>query len=293
MANIIDGKQVSAQIKEQVRQETEALTQKTGKKPGLAVVIVGNDPASRVYVNNKKKACEAVGFQSFEYALPEDTTQAELLELVETLNADKNINGILVQLPVPKQINDKAIINAISAEKDVDAFHPENVGRIMIGEYAFLPCTPAGVMELIDSTGVEISGKNCVVIGRSNIVGKPMAMLLLHRSGTVTICHSRTQNLASITREADILVAAVGKANFVTGDMIKEGAIVIDVGMNRLENGKLCGDVNFEEAEKKAAYITPVPGGVGPMTIAMLMKNTLTAFKAQNQLNEKEFFYEI
>ncbi|MBR0485455.1 MAG: bifunctional methylenetetrahydrofolate dehydrogenase/methenyltetrahydrofolate cyclohydrolase FolD [Oscillospiraceae bacterium] len=286
MAKIIDGKQVSANVKEQVRQETETLFQKYGKKPGLAVVIVGNDPASRVYVNNKKKACETVGFQSFEYALPEDTTQEELLELVETLNADKNVNGILVQLPVPKQIDDKAIINAISAEKDVDAFHPENVGRIMIGEYAFLPCTPAGVMELIDSTGVEISGKKCVVIGRSNIVGKPMAMLLLHRSGTVTICHSRTQNLAEITREADILVAAVGKANFVTGDMIKEGAVVIDVGMNRLENGKLCGDVNFAEAEQKASYITPVPGGVGPMTIAMLMKNTLTAFKAQNQISD-------
>ena len=286
MAKMIDGKQVSANVKEQVRQETETLFQKYGKKPGLAVVIVGNDPASRVYVNNKKKACETVGFQSFEYALPEDTTQEELLELVETLNADKNVNGILVQLPVPKQIDDKAIINAISAEKDVDAFHPENVGRIMIGEYAFLPCTPAGVMELIDSTGVEISGKKCVVIGRSNIVGKPMAMLLLHRSGTVTICHSRTQNLAEITREADILVAAVGKANFVTGDMIKEGAVVIDVGMNRLENGKLCGDVNFAEAEQKASYITPVPGGVGPMTIAMLMKNTLTAFKAQNQISD-------
>ena len=286
MAKLIDGKQVSANVKEQVRQETEALFQKYSKKPGLAVVIVGNDPASRVYVNNKKKACETVGFQSFEYALPEDTTQEELLALVETLNADKNVNGILVQLPVPKQIDDKAIINAISAEKDVDAFHPENVGRIMIGEYAFLPCTPAGVMELIDSTGVEISGKKCVVIGRSNIVGKPMAMLLLHRSGTVTICHSRTQNLAEITREADILVAAVGKANFVTGDMIKEGAVVIDVGMNRLENGKLCGDVNFAEAEQKASYITPVPGGVGPMTIAMLMKNTLTAFKAQNQISD-------
>ena len=284
MAKLIDGKQVSANVKEQVRQETEALFQKYSKKPGLAVVIVGNDPASRVYVNNKKKACETVGFQSFEYALPEDTTQEELLALVETLNADKNVNGILVQLPVPKQIDDKAIINAISAEKDVDAFHPENVGRIMIGEYAFLPCTPAGVMELIDSTGTEISGKRCVVIGRSNIVGKPMAMLLLHRSGTVTICHSRTQNLAEITREADILVAAVGKANFVTGDMVKEGAVVIDVGMNRLENGKLCGDVNFAEVEQKASYITPVPGGVGPMTIAMLMKNTLTAFKKQNQI---------
>ncbi|MDE5883973.1 MAG: bifunctional methylenetetrahydrofolate dehydrogenase/methenyltetrahydrofolate cyclohydrolase FolD [Oscillospiraceae bacterium] len=284
MANLIDGKQVSAAVKEQVRLETEKLVQESGKRPGLAVVIVGNNPASRVYVNNKKKACETVGFQSFEYTLPEDTTQEELLELVQTLNSDSNVNGILVQLPVPPQIDDKAIINAISAEKDVDAFHPENVGRIMIGDYAFLPCTPAGVMELIDSTGVEISGKKCVVIGRSNIVGKPMAMLLLHRSGTVTICHSRTQDLASVTREADILVAAVGKANFVTADMVKDGAVVIDVGMNRLENGKLCGDVDFAQVEPKASWITPVPGGVGPMTIAMLMKNTLTAFKQQNQL---------
>ena len=282
MANLIDGKAVSARVKEEVRIETEALSAKYGKRPGLAVVIVGNDPASRVYVNNKKKACEAVGFTSFEYALPEETTQEELLELVHTLNEDPNVNGILVQLPVPRQIDDKAIINAISPEKDVDAFHPSNVGRIMIGEYAFLPCTPAGVMELIDSTGTEISGKKCVVIGRSNIVGKPMAMLLLHRSGTVTICHSRTQDLASITREADILVAAVGRANFVTADMVKEGAVVIDVGMNRLENGKLCGDVDFEAVSPKASWITPVPGVVGPMTIAMLMRNTLTAFKTQN-----------
>ena len=284
MANLIDGKQVSATVKEQVKQETENLFEKYGKRPALAVVIVGNNPASRVYVNNKKKACEMVGFQSFEYALPEDTTQEELLELVQTLNADENINGILVQLPVPKKIDENAIINAISSEKDVDAFHPENVGKIMIGDYAFLPCTPAGVMELIHATGIEISGKKCVVIGRSNIVGKPMAMLLLHESGTVTICHSRTQDLPSVTREADILVVAIGKANFVTADMVKEGAVVIDVGMNRLENGKLCGDVNFAEVEPKASWITPVPGGVGPMTIAMLMKNTLTAFKKQNNL---------
>ncbi len=284
MAQLIDGKQISAQVKEQVRLETEALIANHGVQPGLAVVIVGNDPASRVYVNNKKKACETVGFQSFEYALPEETTQEELLELVETLNNDPKVNGILVQLPVPKHIDDNAIINAISPEKDVDAFHPENVGHIMIGDYNFLPCTPAGVMELIDSTGVEISGKKCVVIGRSNIVGKPMAMLLLHRSGTVTICHSRTQDLPSVTREADILVAAVGRANFVTADMVKEGAVVIDVGINRLENGKLCGDVDFAAVEPKASFITPVPGGAGPMTIAMLMKNTLTAAKAQNGL---------
>ena len=281
MAELISGKVVSAKVKDEVRKETEILAEK-GIKAGLAVVIVGNNPASRVYVNSKKKACEEVGFASYEYALPEETTQQELLDLVDVLNNDKKVNGILVQLPLPNQIDENAIINAISAEKDVDAFHPFNVGKIMIGDFAFLPCTPAGVMELIDSTGVEIAGKSCVVIGRSNIVGKPMAMLLLHRSGTVTICHSKTKNLAEICRNADILVAAVGKANFVTADMVKEGAVVIDVGMNRLENGKLCGDVDFEAVEKKASFITPVPGGVGPMTIAMLMKNTLTAAKAQN-----------
>lgn len=284
MAKIIDGKEVSAQVKEQVKEEAAQLKAATGLQVGLAVVIVGNNPASRVYVNNKKKACEAVGFQSFEYALEEDTTQEELLELVEVLNENPQVNGILVQLPLPKQIDEKAIINAISPDKDVDAFHPSNVGRIMIGSYAFLPCTPAGVMELIASTGVSVSGKNCVVIGRSNIVGKPMAMLLLHQNGTVTICHSRTQNLKEICAQADILVAAVGKANFVTADMVKEGAVVIDVGMNRLENGKLCGDVDFAAVEPKASYITPVPGGVGPMTIAMLMRNTLTAAKQQNGL---------
>ena len=281
MAKLIDGKQVSANVKEQVRQKTEALFQKYGKKPGLAVVIVGNDPASRVYVNNKKKACETVGFQSFEYALPEDTTQEELLELVETLNADKNVNGILVQLPLPKQICEQTILHAISPKKDVDAFHPENVGRIMIGDYSFLPCTPAGVIEMLDAMNIEISGKHCVVIGRSNIVGKPMAMLLLHRSGTVTICHSRTRDLAEQTRQADILVAAVGKAGFVTADMVKEGAVVIDVGMNRNAEGKLCGDVCYDEVAAKASAITPVPGGVGPMTRAILMRNTLTAAKEQ------------
>ncbi len=284
MAKIIDGKEVSAQVKEQVKEEAAQLKAATGLQVGLAVVIVGNNPASRVYVNNKKKACEAVGFQSFEYALEEDTTQEELLELVEVLNENPQVNGILVQLPLPKQIDEKAIINAISPDKDVDAFHPSNVGRIMIGSYAFLPCTPAGVMELIASTGVSVSGKNCVVIGRSNIVGKPMAMLLLHQNGTVTICHSRTQNLKEISARADILVAAVGKANFVTADMVKEGAVVIDVGMNRLDNGKLCGDVDFAAVEPKAGYISPVPGGVGPMTIAMLMRNTLTAAKQQNGL---------
>ena len=281
MAQLINGKEVSASVKAQVAKETAQLAEEKGLKVGLAVVIVGNNPASRVYVNSKKKACEEVGFQSYEYALDENTTQEQLLDLVDVLNRDSKINGILVQLPLPKHIDETAIINAISAEKDVDAFHPENVGKIMIGDYSFLPCTPAGVMDLIASTGVEISGKNCVVIGRSNIVGKPMAMLLLHKSGTVTICHSKTQNLAEICRQADILVVAIGRANFVTGDMIKEGAVVIDVGMNRLENGKLCGDVEFESAEKKAGFITPVPGGVGPMTIATLMRNTLTAAKQQ------------
>ncbi len=281
MANIIDGKAVSAAVKHEVAEETARLKDEKGLKIGLAVVIVGNNPASRVYVNNKKKACEAVGFQSFEYALDENTTQEQLLDLISVLNRDVRVNGILVQLPLPAHIDEKKVIEAISPDKDVDAFNAVNVGKIMIGEYAFLPCTPAGVMRLIESTGTEISGKQCVVIGRSNIVGKPMAMLLLHKSGTVTICHSKTQNLKEICLGADILVVTVGRANFVTGDMIKDGAVVIDVGMNRLENGKLCGDVEFESAEKKASYITPVPGGVGPMTIAMLMKNTLTAAKKQ------------
>ena len=283
MAKIISGKEVSAKVKNEVKEKTLELKNK-GIEVGLAVVIVGDDPASRVYVNNKKKACEEVGFTSYEYALPAETTEEELLALVDKLNKDDKVNGILVQLPVPKHINETAVINAISPDKDVDAFHPVNVGKIMIGDYAFLPCTPAGVMELIDSTGVDIAGKSYVVIGRSNIVGKPMSMLLLHRSGTVTICHSKTKNLKEICANADILVAAVGRPNFVTGDMVKEGAVVIDVGINRLENGKLCGDVNYEEAEKKAAFITPVPGGVGPMTIAMLMKNTLTSAMIKNNL---------
>ncbi|MCI7349502.1 MAG: bifunctional methylenetetrahydrofolate dehydrogenase/methenyltetrahydrofolate cyclohydrolase FolD [Ruminococcus sp.] len=281
MAAVIDGKAISAKVKSEVRQETEALKAK-GISIGLAVVIVGDNPASRVYVNNKKKACAEVGFESFEYALPQETTQEELLALVDKLNKNDTVNGILVQLPLPKQIDEKAVINAILPEKDVDAFHPVNVGKIMIGDFAFLPCTPAGVMELIASTGVEISGKECVVIGRSNIVGKPMAMLLLHKNGTVTICHSKTKNLAEVCSRADILVAAVGRANFVTPDMVKEGAVVIDVGMNRLENGKLCGDVDYAACFEKAGYITPVPGGVGPMTIAMLMKNTLTSAKIKN-----------
>ena len=279
MAIIIDGKAVSKKVKDEVRAEIE----RDKLSIGLAVVIVGNDPASRVYVNNKKKACEECGIKSFEYALPEETTEKELRDLVRTLNNDPNVNGILVQLPLPKHISEKKIIKTISPKKDVDAFHAENVGRIVIGNFAFLPCTPAGVMELIHSTGTDVAGKECVVIGRSNIVGKPMAMLMLHENATVTICHSHTKNLAEVCRRADILVSAVGKADFVTADMVKEGAIVIDVGMNRNAENKLCGDVKFDEVEPKASYITPVPGGVGPMTIAMLMKNTLMAKRLQNK----------
>lgn len=278
MSQIIDGKAVSAKVKEEIRIETEKLKAQ-GIEIGLAVVIVGNDPASQVYVRNKEKACETVGFNSFKYALPEETTEEELLALVDKLNNDDKVDGILVQLPLPKHLDDKIIINNIRPDKDVDAFHPVNVGKIMIGDYSFLPCTPAGVMELIKSTGTEIAGKECVVIGRSNIVGKPQAMLLLHQSGTVTICHSKTKDLAKVTSRADILVAAVGRAKMITADYVKDGAVVIDVGMNRDENGKLCGDVDFDNVKDKASYITPVPGGVGPMTIAMLMKNTLTAGK--------------
>lgn len=278
MAKIIDGKAISANVKEQVRQETEKL-KANGINISLAVVIVGDNPASRVYVNNKKKACESVGFESFEYALPEETTQDELIALVKKLNEDKKVDGILVQLPLPSHIDENAVINTIAPDKDVDAFHPENVGHIMIGDYKFLPCTPAGIMEMLAESGISADGKNCVVIGRSNIVGKPMSMLLLHKNGTVTTCHSHTKNLAKICSQADILVAAVGKTKFVTPDMVKEGAVVIDVGMNRDENGKLCGDVDYAACFDKAGYITPVPGGVGPMTIAMLMKNTLTAGK--------------
>ena len=272
---------MSAEVKAQVAKETEELKQQ-GITPGLAVVIVGDDPASRVYVNNKKKACEVVGFKSEEYALPAETTQEELLELVNTLNNKKDINGILVQLPLPKHLDEKEVIEAINPIKDVDAFHATNVGKIMIGDYDFLPCTPAGVMEMLASYDIDVNGKNCVVIGRSNIVGKPMAMLLLHKNGTVTICHSRTQNLKEVCAGADILVAAVGIPKFVTSDMVKEGAVVIDVGMDRDENGKLCGDVDFENVKDKTSYITPVPGGVGPMTIAMLMKNTIKACRLQN-----------
>lgn len=283
MAKLIDGKVISAAVKAEVAKETEEL-KKQGVTPGLAVIIVGEDPASKVYVANKEKACEQMGFASFKYALPEETTEEELLALVKKLNEDPAVNGILCQLPLPKHLNEELIINTIIPEKDVDAFHPQNVGKIMIGNYDFLPCTPAGVMEMLSYENIDVNGKECVVIGRSNIVGKPMSMLLLHKNGTVTVCHSRTKDLKEVCRRADILVAAVGRANFVTADMVKEGAVVIDVGINRLENGKLCGDVNFAEVEPKVSYITPVPGGVGPMTIATLMKNTLTAAKKQHGL---------
>lgn len=283
MATILDGKAVSAAVKARVADEVAALGAR-GVNVGLAVILVGDDPASRVYVNNKKKACAACGIQSFEYVLPADTTEEHLLALIDELNARADVNGILCQLPVPAQIDDKAVIAAISPEKDVDAFHAANVGHIMIGDHVFLPCTPAGVMELLHSAHIAVEGKRCVVIGRSNIVGKPMAMLLLHENGTVTVAHSRTRELAALCREADILVAAVGRPKFVTADMVKPGAVVIDVGMDRDENGKLCGDVDFAAVEPIAGYITPVPGGVGPMTIAMLMQNTLTAAKRQNGL---------
>lgn len=275
MAILMDGKATGAKVRARLAEKTVEFKEKYGYAPGLAVIIVGDDPASKVYVRNKKKACEEVGYNSFEYALPAETTEEELLELIAKLNADKSVHGILVQSPVPKHIDEKKIQLNILPEKDVDAFHPINVGKIMIGDYDFVPCTPAGITELLDEYGIETNGKSCVVIGRSNIVGKPMAMLMLHKNCTVTICHSRTPDVGAVTREADIVIAAVGKADFLKGDMIKEGAVVIDVGMNRNAEGKLCGDANFEECEKKASYITPVPGGVGPMTITMLMKNTL------------------
>ena len=276
MYQIIDGKKVSQKVKDELKIKVEKLKE-SGIFPGLAVIIVGNDSASRVYVNNKKKACEYIGIRSEEYALPEETTEEELLALVKELNEKKDIHGILCQLPLPKHINEETILNSIDPKKDVDAFHPVNVGKIMIGNFDFLPCTPAGVMELIEETGIDLTGKQCVVVGRSNIVGKPQAMLLLHKNATVTICHSKTKDLKEVCKTADILVVAVGRAKMVDESYIKEDAVVIDVGMDRDENGKLCGDVDFESACKKASYITPVPGGVGPMTIATLMKNAVTA----------------
>ena len=283
MAQIIDGKLTSREVREEISNEVISFKEKYGRVPGLAVVIVGQDPASQVYVRNKKKGCEEVGFYSAGYELPEQTTQDELVALIDKLNNDDKIDGILVQLPLPKHLNETEILLKIKPEKDVDAFHPYNVGKIMIGNHDLLPCTPAGIMVLLEKYGIDICGKKCVVIGRSNIVGKPMAMLLLHANGTVTVCHSKTQNLKEICREADIIVASVGKPEFVKGDMVKEGAVVIDVGINRTPEGKLVGDVCFAEVEPRASYITPVPGGVGPMTITMLLKNTLTAAKINCQ----------
>lgn len=283
MAQIIDGKAVAAQVRAGVAQEIAQLKEK-GVTPGLAVIVVGDDPASRIYVNNKKKACAEVGIYSEEHALAADTSLDELIALVRALNSRGDISGILCQLPLPNGLDDRAVIENIAPLKDVDAFHPANVGRIMLGDYHFLPCTPAGIMELLHHYGISAEGKECVVVGRSNIVGKPMSMLLLHENGTVTTCHSRTRDLKAVTSRADILVAAVGKPKFITGDMVKDGAVVIDVGMDRDENGKLCGDVDFASVEPKASYITPVPGGVGPMTIAMLLKNTVTAAKIQNMI---------
>ncbi len=278
MAQIINGKEISEATRADIALEVAQL-KRQGITPGLAVILVGDDPASRVYVNNKKKACAQLGMLSEEYALAADTSMEDLLKLIDSLNSRDDIHGILCQLPLPKHLDEKAVINAISPEKDVDAFHPVNVGGIMIGDYKFLPCTPAGVMEMLRRSNIDVAGKHCVVIGRSNIVGKPMAMLLLHANATVTVCHSRTQNLKEICRTADVLVASVGKAGFVTADMVKEGAVVIDVGINRTADGKLCGDVDFAEVEPVASGITPVPGGVGPMTITMLMQNTLAAAK--------------
>ena len=281
MAILIDGKETARAVRGEIRDAVAAFTKESGVIPGLAVVIVGDDPASRVYVRNKHRACEEVGIRSDVHALPADTSEAELLTLVAGLNADPTVNGILVQLPLPKHLDEEKVILAIDPAKDVDAFHPVNVGKIMIGNFTFAPCTPAGVMELLRHYNIPVAGKHCVIIGRSNIVGKPQAMLILKENATVTVCHSRTVGLADITRTADILVAAVGRPGFVTADMVRDGAVVIDVGINRTAEGKLCGDVEFAAVSEKASYITPVPGGVGPMTITMLLKNTLAAAKDQ------------
>lgn len=283
MSVLLDGKETSKAVRSEIREAVTAFSNTYGKVPGLAVVIVGEDPASQVYVRNKHRACAEVGMRSDVYALPTETTEAELLALLARLNSDPNTNGILVQLPLPKHLDADKVILAIDPRKDVDAFHPINVGKIMIGNFAFAPCTPAGVMELLRHYRISAAGKHCVIIGRSNIVGKPQAMLMLKENATVTVCHSRTVGLADITRMADILIAAVGRPHFVTAKMVREGAVVVDVGINRLADGKLCGDVDFDTVSQKASYITPVPGGVGPMTITMLLKNTLVA--ASEQLN--------
>jgi len=277
MARIIDGKKIAAETRMDIANRVAMFREKYGFAPGLAVIIVGDNPASQVYVRNKKKACEDVGFYSQVYEMAADTTMEALLQQIDVLKNDEKIHGILVQLPLPAHLDEKAVIAAIPPHKDVDAFHVVNTGKIMLGEYSFLPCTPAGVMKMLEYENIDVAGKECVIVGRSNIVGKPMAMLLLHANGTVTVCHSRTKNLADVTRRADILVVAIGKADFITGDMVKAGAIVIDVGMNRKADGKLTGDVDFASVEPKASAITPVPGGVGPMTITMLLENTYTA----------------
>ncbi len=281
-AAIINGREVAKKTKDRLKTEVDGL-KASGINPCLVVIIVGNDPASRIYVNNKKKACGEIGIESIEYALDESTTEAELLELIGRLNRDGKVNGILVQLPLPSHINEEKIILAVDPDKDVDAFHPVNVGKIMTGNPQFLPCTPAGVMRLIEETGIDISGKECVVVGRSNIVGKPQAMLLLAKNGTVTVCHSKTRNLDEVCRRADILVVAVGKAGLIKGNAVKPGAVVIDVGTNRQEDKKLVGDVEFSSVSQIASYITPVPGGVGPMTIAVLMENTVKAARLQHK----------
>ncbi len=278
---LLNGKDLAKRMKEAMRQEVQAFASED-RAPGLAVVIVGNDPASRSYVNNKRRDCEEVGIRSFEYALPEETKEEQLLELIDALNADQAVDGILVQLPIPKHLDEGKVIRRISPLKDVDTFHPYNVGELMIGNLIFAPCTPAGVMELIKDAGIEIAGKNCVIVGRSNIVGKPMSMLMLHANATVTICHSKTKNLKEVCKTADILIAAIGKAHFITKDYVKEGAIVIDVGINRTADGGMTGDVAFSEVCEVASAITPVPGGVGPMTRAMLLKNTIKAYKMRD-----------
>ena len=279
MAIVISGKEVSQKLREDLKVEVSEFIKSTGVTPGLAVIIVGEDPASKVYVRNKHRGCVEAGMRSFEITMPEQTSEEELLAKIAELNANDEVHGILVQLPLPKHINEDKIIHAISPEKDVDAFHPMNVGKIMTGKYDFLPCTPAGIMALLDYYKIDICGKTCVVIGRSNIVGKPMSLLLLEKNGTVTICHSRTKDLALVARSADILVVAIGKAKFVTADMVKPGAVVIDVGINRLDDGSLCGDVDYNSVFDIASAITPGPGGVGPMTITTLLKNTMTAAK--------------
>lgn len=277
-AKIIDGKKISEELRQEI---AEAVKNRAENKraPGLAVIIVGDNPASRIYVNNKKKACEICGFNSYEYALPENASEKELLELIERLNSDENTDGILCQLPLPSHMDENKVIDAICPEKDVDGFSPVNTGNLLAGKPCFAPCTPAGVVEMLKHEGIEIAGKHCVIVGRSNIVGKPAALLMLQENATVTVCHSKTKDLGEEVRRADIVIAAIGKAGFITADMIKEGAVVVDVGINRLENGKITGDVKFDEVSEKASYITPVPGGVGPMTITMLMKNTLRAWE--------------